>query len=138
MSQIVIDLDKIDELSTQADKVFISADGEKVILDLLEAKERVEQALEKAKQIIKEKMEELDPNLVSIQGDQIKVQYRYFGNRYSYLNTENKSFLVEKTNFTVDTKKVEEYVKENKNLPEGIVLSERVKQVVFKAKKGRA
>lgn len=141
MSQIVgkitIDLDEIDELSTQADKVFISADGEKVILDLLEAKERIDAALERAKEIIREKIQEIDPNLASIQGDQIKIQHRYFGNRYEFTSTEDTSFLVERTSFTVDTKKVNEYLKENEKLPKGITLAERSKQIVFKAKKGR-
>lgn len=138
VGKIIIDLDEIDELSTQADKVFISADGEKVILDLLKAKEGIEQALEKAKEIIRQKINEIDPDLVSIQGDQIKIQHRYFGNTYSFTNTNNKSFLVERTTYTVDTKKVNEYLKEKNELPEGIVQSERSKQIVFKAKNGRA
>lgn len=141
MSQIVgkitINLDEIDELSTQADKVFISADGEKVILDLLEAKERIDAALDRAKEIIREKIEAIDPNLASIQGDQIKIQHRYFGNRYEFTSTEDTSFLVERASFSVDTKKVNEYLKENQKLPKGIVLAERSKQIVFKAKKGR-
>ena len=77
-----IEIEKIEEIVAKGDEIFLSPEGEKVLLDLLE----IEQQLKAAKDLIREKLEKkalsIDKNFKKIQGDKVKVYYRSFGSKY--------------------------------------------------------
>jgi hypothetical protein len=66
---------------------------------------------------------ELNPNFKGVIGENIKCIYRKFGAKYNY-DWKNREgalpFLKRKEYFSVDADKVDKYLKEVKELPEGI------------------
>ena len=71
---------------------------------------------------------ELNPNFKGVIGENIKCIYRKYGAKYGY-DWKNKGvaepFLKKKEYFSVDADKVDKYLKEVGELPEGVVLSDR-------------
>ena len=77
-----IDIENLNKLTSEADKIFVSAEGEETLVKLLEIQMQVEHAIDTAKQILEKKALEINPNFSSIQADKVKVYYRSYGSRY--------------------------------------------------------
>lgn len=129
---IKFDEDKLSSLAQVGGELVITKDAETAILALLELKEKVEHALEVVKNKIKEDGMAIDPSFKGVVGEHVKATYRTFGEKYTYNRSQEDNlmpFLKETKYYKVDSTKVDEYVKETKEMPEGIIEKERVPQI---------
>jgi len=133
-----IDIEKLNDLVKDSDKIFLKAGGEEVLIEILEIQKQVDEAVRKAELILEEKALELNPNFSSIQSDRIKVFYRNYGEKYriddNYLDTLSANFYKVTKRYTVDAKEVEKWTSENKGLPLGIKEVGRKKSLSFSLK----
>jgi len=132
---MTIDLEQLDKLVVDADQIFLTADGEKVLLKLLEIQKQVEDAIESAEKKLEEAGLKIDPNFSSIQSNKIKVYYRFFGSRYkvdqALADQLPKNLYKVMTKYNAIPEEIEKYAEENKGLPLGILEIERKKQLHF-------
>ncbi len=133
--QISIDTKHIEKLAGNAEELFISPSGEQHLVELLDIKAKVDEAVEEAKLNLEEKALEINPNFQSIRGEQIKISYRSFGAKYQIIEDRIGSIpeeLIEKhTKYTLNQKELKAYIKTNRKLPQGITSTDRAKKIVF-------
>jgi hypothetical protein len=133
-----IDIEKLAGLTQDAGKIFLTADGEDVLVQLLEIQQQVEAAIDAAEATLEQAALAIDPNFTSIQADKIKVFYRAYGTKYtideSQLPEVPKELYTTKTTYLPDSKAIEKWVDEHKGLPVGIVEKERNKSLKFTLK----
>jgi hypothetical protein len=133
-----IDIEKLEKLVTDADKIFLTADGEDVLVQLLDIQKQVELAITAAKIKLEETALKINPNFSSIQSDRIKVYYRSYGARFrideSYLDQVPVELYSTKVTYSPDVKAIEKYVDEHKGVPLGIDEVERPKQLSISLK----
>lgn len=138
-----IDIEKLAELTADSDKIFLSAEGENVLVQLLEIQEQVNAAVAAAELKLEEAGLKLNANFSSIQGDRVKVSYRPYGPKY-YIDEENiglapkELYTIEsKVTYKIDADAVEKWTDEHKGMPAGIKEVERKKSLKFGLKKPR-
>ena len=136
-----IDIEKLADLKADADKIFLSADGENVLVQLLEIQEQVEAAITAAELKLEEAGLKLSPDFSSIQGDRVKVYYRAYGSKY-YVDEPNinlapkELYSVEsKVTYKIDGDAVDKWTEEHGGMPTGIIAVERKKSLKFSLKK---
>lgn len=132
-------LRKLEKLSENAGQIFLTPDGEQVLVEILEVENQINEIKERAKEKLAEAASQVNPNFTSIQADNVKVYYREYGAKY-YLDESQADLvpagLVEaKTTYSVDSKAVENWVKEHNAMPTGIKEVERSKTLSFSLKK---
>ena len=135
-----IDIEKLKKLTADADKIFISPEGEEVLVQLIEIQEQVEEAIKAAKAKLEKTALELNPLFSSIQADKIKVFYRAYGSKYviddSQVQFIPKELYTVKTTYTPESELIEKYIDANKGkMPQGIIEPDRVKQISFSLKR---
>lgn len=137
-----IDIEKLGNIIKKADDIFLSAQGEQVLIDLLTIQEQVEEAIAMAKLKLEATALAVNPNFTSIQADKIKVYYRAFGSKYyvdeANINLAPKEFytIESKVSYKVDTKKLEKSIEETGRVPAGIIEVDRKKTISISFKKG--
>jgi hypothetical protein len=137
---INIDIDKLDELVVKSDEIFLTPEGEKVLIKLLEIQKQVEDAITAAKVKLEATALKVDEHFSSIQANKVKVYYRAFGQRYyideKMLNLAPKELYIseEKVIYKIDTKAVDKWVDVHGGMPEGITEVERKKAITFSLK----
>lgn len=160
-----IDTDKIIQLAQEGKNIVLTPEAEKQLLQLLDAKEYVEKAIDVCKEAITTEALKLNPNFSSITGEKVRVGFRQYGAKYKIdeskldevpenmytanvtaqevdrqalgeiKDTLNELSLPFKVAFSVEAKEVEKFVKEHKALPDGINEIERPKTMSI-TKKG--
>lgn len=137
-----IDIELLTQLTADADKIFMTPEGENELVKLLEIQAQVEDAIDLAKAKLEAAGLKVNPNFNSIQGDKVKVYYRAFGAKY-YVNEEQinlapkELYTVEsKVTYKVDADAVDKWVDEHKGMPTGINEVERTKKLSISLKKG--
>jgi len=120
-----------------ADGFALNPEAEPFLVKLKE----YEQALEEISKAVKDRIFEtgtaISPDFRGVQGDRIKLQARKYGARYKYEINKREAlepFLKRKETYTVDGKKVDEYIKEVGELPDGVYEQSRVTQVSISLK----
>jgi hypothetical protein len=137
---IQIDLDKLDELVAKSDEIFLTPEGEKVLIKLLEMQKQVEYAITAAKVKLETAALKTDEHFSSIQADKIKVYYRAFGQRYyideKMLNLAPKELYTseEKVVYKINTKAVDKWIDQHGGMPAGITEVGRKKSITFSLK----
>jgi hypothetical protein len=137
---MTIDLEELDKLITEADKIFLTPEGENVLLKLLEIKQQVEEAIDAAGKKLEEAGLKANPNFTSIQADKVKVYYRAWGTKYFIDETMAEQVPVElyqkeiKTIYKVDSDKVDDWTQQHGGLPVGIKEGQRDKKITFSLK----
>lgn len=133
-----IDLEKLEALKLEAGKIFLEPEGEKVLVQILEIQQQVEDAVSEVKRILEEKALAIDPNFSSIQADQIKVYYRQYGSRYkideSQIKIIPKDLYTVKESYYPISEAIEKYTEEHGGMPAGVIEPERPKQLTFSLK----
>jgi len=133
-----IDIQKLAKLVVDADKIFLTPEGEEVLMQLLDIRQQVEDAINAAKKKLEETALKVDPNFSSIQASNVKVYYRAFGARYkideSLIDKLPKNLYETSIKFNAVAKEIEKYAEENKGLPQGIIEAERTKTITFSLK----
>lgn len=135
-----IDIENITDLVQKSDEIFLTLEGEKHLLKLLEIRDQVEQAIDAAKAALEAAAVAHNPNFASIQGDAVKVSYRYFGAKYyldeSRIKEVDPELYKTVTKYQVNSKAVDDWTESHKGMPAGINEVERKKQITFQVKKG--
>lgn len=133
-----IQIEKLEELVQNADKIFLTPEGEKTLEGLLAIQKQVEAAIEEAKSRLEAAALKINPNFSSIQADKIKVYYREYGSKY-YIDETQKDLvpdglISQKVSYSVDSKAVEKWVDDKGTMPTGIKEVERKKTISFSLK----
>src|SRR4030042_89039 len=109
-----IQIEKLGELVEKADKIFITAEGEQVLVDLLDVQRQVEEAIDTAKKKLEETALKINPNFTSIQADKIKVYYRTYGAKYrideSHVSDLPKEFFETKQVYSANSEAIDQFV----------------------------
>ena len=132
--KLTIDTDQPLKLAQEAGKFVFKREAEEKLVELLELQELINQAVDTAKKQIQEAGESIDPSFKGIIGEKVKAIYRTYGAKYTYRMNEveiAKPFLKEKIYYSVDSGVVDEFVKKEGKLPEGIYDKERTKSISF-------
>ena len=133
-----IEIDKLEKLIVDSNKIFLTPEGEEVLIQLLEIRQQVEDAIDAAEQKLEETGLKIDPNFSSIQSNKVKVYYRAFGARYkidpSLIDKLPKNLYEVSMRYNAVAKEIEKFAEENKGLPQGIIEAERAKQITFSLK----
>lgn len=133
--KIIVDLEELKQLAQDSRQLFLKPDGEEALLRLLELQELVNEAVDQAKGILEQEAQKLNPNFSCIKGDNLTVHYRYFGPKYELdeqlLQGLEPDLYTTRSNYSVNTKKVEAALKVTGELPNGIVERERAKRISF-------
>src|ERR1035437_4638579 len=132
---MTIDIEKLDKLLVDADKIFLTPEGEKVLVQLLELQDQIEAAIKAAKVKLEETALKISPDFTSIQADKVKVYFRYFGARYkideSYVQTLPKNLYEVQTKYSAVAEEIEKLMEEKDKLPQGIIEADRKKTMTF-------
>ena len=135
-----IDIEKLAELTIKADQIFLTPEGEQVLIDLLEIQAQVVAVIEEAKKKLEATALKVNPNFSSIQANRIKVYYRAYGAKYyideAQINLAPKELyqIESKIIYKIDTKGVEKWVDTHGGMPAGLKEVERVKSITFSLK----
>jgi len=122
------------ELSEKAGKLVLKREAEEYLVKLLELQNIVNEAVGHVKESIKQAGETIDPSFKGVIGERVKAIYRSYGAKYTYKMSEieiAKPFLKEKIYYSVDSSKVDKYVKEVGEMPDGIHEKDRTKSISF-------
>lgn len=137
--KLTIDTDEIRALAREGDKFIFKKEAEKGILELLEVQKQVNEAVETLKMAIAEAGCKIDPSFSGVRGEKVNAVFRFYGEKYEYDWTkkeELKPFLNEKTYFKVDSDKVDGYLEQVGELPDGIKLKDRSKKLSLSISEG--
>jgi hypothetical protein len=139
--KITIDLDEIKLIAGKADKLLITKEAEKEISKILEAQEKIEEALKEAKAVIEKKALEINPNFKSVEGDLVKASYRFYGQKY-YLEEDKINQIPEImyvkeviTKYKPQSDMIDMWIEKNGGLPYGISAPQRIKSLTISFKK---
>lgn len=137
---ISVDVNEVGILADEGGKLVFSPKAESSILRLLELQVLIEDALTFVKRAIKEGGESIDSGFRGVQGEKISCINRVYGSKYGYdadRLEEALPYLTEKFSYTVDTDKVDAFIKENNAFPLGIHENDREAQLSLSLKKDK-
>ena len=134
-NQIVIYPDEISKLALEAGKLVFKKEAEKELVKLLKIKKKIDEAIERVKEQIKQAGESILPNFKGVEGRMVKAIYSYHGAKYEIQDPQKaqgfyRIVVYEKP----DTEAIDNYVKEYGELPEGVVAKEREKSLSLRLK----
>jgi len=135
---VTIDLSTLALIEQDGDKFLIDPKAEDALLALLDLEQKVETVKDLIKTKLGEAMKAL--NCQKIEGENVKVSRRFYGERYEIDNRDIAMELgLAKKVETVkpDSKAINEYVKDTGELPEGIKLRERNESVSISEVRGK-
>lgn len=131
-TSITIDLKPLSMIVEEGDKFLLDPRAEDALQQWLEFLQRVEEAKERVKETLKAEMTKR--NIVKVEGKNVKVSRRYFGERYEVVDRSlalAQGMAREVTKTYAESKAIEEYAKTTGEVPEGIKLRERTESVVI-------
>jgi hypothetical protein len=129
MQEIIkIDPNKMTLFAQEGERFIFKPEAEENIIELHKTIKMLQDLEEKVKEGIGRAGRELNPNFRGVIGKKIKCIYRKYGSKYNY-DWKNKEkcepFLKRKEYFSVDADKVDKYIEEVGEVPEGIFESPR-------------
>lgn len=139
MSNIIhIDLSMVDQFVEEGGKLVFRPEAEEAILELLRLEEIVQNALKKVREDIENAGMSIHPSFSGVRGATVRAVFRVYGEKYDYeLDKKEQAlpFLKETVTYRVQSKDVDQYVKKNGKLPDGIVEKVRKPVISLHAKK---
>ena len=127
-NKIVIDIPTAKLIAEKGGEFILDPKAEDSIIQLNLAIDFLTDFRESMKETLAEKLLEMDPNSKGIVGDKVRCVYRKFGSKYKYdwkKKATLEPFLDEKTRHYVNSEKVEAYLDDVGELPDGIELADR-------------
>lgn len=128
MKQIIkVDPDQIAFFKQEAGKLFFQPQAEKQLINLMKLKEMVDKAVDEVKTQIKAAGEKaLGVEFRGIIGDKVKVINRFYGSKYEVTDDVLADNFIETViSRKIKTKEVDEYLKNEGKLPDGIKFKDR-------------
>jgi len=133
--EITIKPEEIKELSQEGGKLLILKESENKLMQLLKLKDQIDEAIDKAREVIMEAGKKITPDFKGFYGGGVKAYIKKSGFKYEVINEEYQK----KTERTYpDTEKIENYKTQHGSLPEGVVENKREEKLYFTVNKGRA
>ena len=136
--KLTIDTDNLIKLTKNGSEIILEPTAEEAIIKLLEVQHKVESALEELKEKIAEEGIKYDPNFKSVESDNLRIWYRYYGGRFSIdegrLAEIPEELYKVKKRYYPETKAIDNWVDEGKELPLGIVERDRTKKLSIDTK----
>jgi ElaB/YqjD/DUF883 family membrane-anchored ribosome-binding protein len=134
-NQIVIYPDEISKLAEEGGKLVFKKEAEEELVKLLKIKKKIDEAIKRVKEQIKQAGESILPNFKGVEGRMVKAIYSYHGAKYEIQDPQKaqgfyRIVVYEKP----DTEAIDNYVKEYGELPEGVVAKEREKSLSLRLK----
>lgn len=121
---IKIDLNEIQVLMEDAGTFMFKPGAEESLKKLKAYRDRLDEVEEYIKEKIMEEGRKLNPEFKGVIGEEVKVVVRKYGAKYNY-DWKNKTacepFLKKKEYYSVDGDKVDAYLEEVGEMPEGII-----------------
>lgn len=137
-NEIVIRFGDLSLIANEAGKITLNNQAEKYLVDLLKLKDKVEETLELCKVKVKEAMEALDGDLVSVNTDNLRVMNKIYGSKYnldtSLIQYIDEKFYTVKQSYSLNSQKVNKHLKETGSIPNGISINQREKTVSISLK----
>lgn len=137
--KLTIDTDNLAKLAKNGSKIILEPDAEQAIIKLLEAQHQIESALEELKEKIADEGVKYDPNFKSVESDNLRIWYRYYGSKYSIdagrIEELPEHLYSEKKRYYPNAKEVDKYVEEYGELPLAIIERDRSKKLSIDQKK---
>jgi hypothetical protein len=136
---IQINTKDIEIARTEGGKFLINKNAENGLLKLLELQEQVADTIEAVKILLSAEMEK--NNTVKIEGEQVTVGKQFFGERYEIYDKDialQNEMAKQVTVTKVDITAVDDYLKTNNSMPEGVKLRDRTASVTIRQKKKNA
>jgi hypothetical protein len=134
-----INIEQIDNLVADADKVFINPEAEDVLLQLLDIKDQVDAAIDAAEKKLEEAALRINPVFKSLKADRVKVFYREYGTKYaidvSLIDKIPENLYTKEIKYVPVSEAVEKWTSEHDGMPLGIIEKERTKSLSFSRKK---
>ena len=134
MDKLILKTEDVEEIVNRAGKFPLDPSVEDMLLKLLRYQKDINNLVERVKDKIKEEGERLNGNFSGVVGAKITAQCRYYGEKYKFDKEKKEEcmpFLKKITFYKTDAEKVDQYMQDNKNLPTGIIKSERKKTINF-------
>lgn len=133
-----VKIELVEKLVSEADKILLTGEAERVIIQLLELQKQIEEGINKAKELIEKKALEINPNFKSITSDNLRVSYRQYGAKYrvdeSLIDKLPANFYKVSKRYDAIAEEVEKFTEEKGGLPVGINEIERPKSLSFSLK----
>lgn len=129
---IIISKSVINHFAQEGGKLIFKPEAETELLKLLELKDMVDNAIEHVKVDIEKAGKGISPDFTGVVGQRVRALYRVFGEKYTYdkaLVEKARPYLSEFTIRKVQSGVVDDYVKREGTLPEGIIEKERVPKI---------
>uniref|UniRef100_A0A7C5YXM3 Uncharacterized protein n=1 Tax=candidate division CPR3 bacterium TaxID=2268181 RepID=A0A7C5YXM3_UNCC3 len=134
-TKIVFYPDEITKLAEESGKLVFKKEAEEELVKLLEIKNKIDEAIEKVKEQIKQAGESILPNFKGVEGKRVKAVFSYHGAKYEVADKEKaEGFYQEVVYVKPDTKTIDNYIKEVGELPKGIITKEREKSLSLRLK----
>lgn len=164
--EIVVKESQLNLIKQESDKIIINNNAEIHLMRLLELQKLVEDTLAYCKERLAAKAAEIDPDFKAVVSDNLKIMYRAYGSKYgldeSQIDSVPRELLTETmimnadkvreyciendinfeqfldSQYSLDTKALDKYMKKNTTLPLGIIEIDRKKQLSITLKKAGA
>jgi CTP synthase (UTP-ammonia lyase) len=136
--KVEVDTAELAGLVQQGSEIVFTADAERHLVALLSLKDKVEEAIEQAKEKIEQTALKYNPNFTAVYGTEVVVGYRHYGHKYriddKYLDELPEQFYKRRVSYTADSTAVDKYIKAGGQLPLGISPTQRSKKITIKRK----
>ena len=127
---VQFDFGELQVITKNGSEVTIRKEAVDFINRWIEFEKRFNEAKEILKKNILAEMEKT--NTIKIESEDVKLMRRFFGERYEVVDpVEAKDFIIEEVKYKLDTKLIDEYVKNNGEIPVGIKLKDRAMSLVI-------
>lgn len=124
---ISVNIKQITLFKEEAGKLFFKPEAEEQLIKLLKLKNLIEKAVEKVKSQIKEAGEKtLGVDFRGVIGDKVRVIKKFYGQKYEIADENLASDFIENVIVKkIKTEEVDEYLKNEGELPAGIEFKDR-------------
>ena len=133
---ISVDIDDVKDLVLRGSDIVMTAEAEEALFKLLKLESIIKSALDTAKKNIEERALAYNPNFKSVEGDNVKVGYQFFGAKYAIddkqLDNIPGNLYETSTKYSPDSKAIDQIAAEKQALPLGIIERERTKTITIK------
>jgi hypothetical protein len=129
--QIVqFDMGEISLTVKEGSRITVRREAEEFIKRWLDFERKFDEAKETLKQNLLAEMEKT--NLIKVEGEDVRLLRRFFGDRYEIVDPQIAAdFVITEMKSKVDVEAVDQYVKDNNDVPPGIKLKDRTMSLVI-------
>lgn len=114
---VTIDKNEILQYASIGEKLVLTPEADDALCKLLDLKDFIDAVVEDVKSKIVESATSEFPTFKGVVGTKLKAVYRAYGDKYE---SDNEEFTKEIISRRTDSKKIEDYINETGELPDGV------------------